>query len=382
MQKSYVVNGKFTVDRMQGIVRYAWEIVKALDGLLDDDLAITLLVPPNAKDVPLFQHIRVDSYGTHTGIQWEQTDLRKYLKTHPDSMCLNLCNVCPLFVQPGITTIHDIMYKVNPSHYKTLRNRVSRYWHMLQYSYIMKHESIILTTSLFTQREIERNYPKAQGKIQVVPASWQHVKSFRPNCHWRERYPFLVPGKFFFSLATRAKNKNGKWIIENARRYPQNVYAIAGKYYEDDTTDIPANVHLLGFISDDDACALMQNCRAFLFPSLYEGFGIPPLEALALGAKVISSDAASLPEVLGGVPSNSSLPWIIRAISKKCSPVNTVRRKPFWNGIAGSAQQRSCLRSCVWEADNSEDVHRQLISFKTAICRQRFTCAESGVSWG
>jgi glycosyltransferase involved in cell wall biosynthesis len=61
----------------------------------------------------------------------------------------------------------------------------------------------------------------------------------------------------------------------------------------------PENVHLLGFISDEDACALIKNCRAFLFPSLYEGFGLPPLEALALGAQVISSNTTSLPEVLG-----------------------------------------------------------------------------------
>ncbi len=75
---------------------------------------------------------------------------------------------------------------------------------------------------------------------------------------------------------------------------------MAGKIYEREYgSDLPQNVILLGFISDEDACALMKNCRAFVFPSLYEGFGLPPLEALALGAQVISSNAASLPEVLG-----------------------------------------------------------------------------------
>lgn len=300
MRKSYVINGKFAAERMQGIVRYAWELVKAMDGLLDDDMDVSLLLPPNAGDVPAFQRIRVESFGTRSGLIWEQTDLRRYLKMHPESMCLNLCNIAPLFVRPGITTIHDIMYKVNPDHYTTLRNRLSRFWHMFQYRYIAEHEKLIPTVSEFSKNEIERYYPKSCGKIHVIPNSWQHVLSYHPSTDWQERYPFLEPGQFFFSLATRAKNKNGKWIIENARRYPENVYAIGGKYYEDDEADIPDNVHLLGFISDEDACALMQNCRAFIFPSLYEGFGLPPLEALALGAKVISSDAASLPEVLGG----------------------------------------------------------------------------------
>ena len=297
MQKKYVINGKFTAERMQGIVRYAWGIVQAMDDLLNNDHEITLLVPPNSGNLPRLQRIKVELYGTRTGMLWEQVDLRKYLRKHPDTLCLNLCNVTPLFVQPGITTIHDIMYRVNPDHYTVLRNRVSRYWHMLQYSYIARHEKLILTVSEFSMGEIERFYPKSCGKIRVIPNGWQHVLSYQPSADWQERYPFLKPGQFFFSLATRAKNKNGKWIIENARRNPQWVYAIGGKYYEEDEMDIPGNVHLLGFISDADACALMQNCRAFIFPSLYEGFGLPPLEALALGAEVIVSDVTSLPEV-------------------------------------------------------------------------------------
>ena len=299
--KKYVINGKYAAERMQGIVRYAREIVSALDELLDNNLEITLLLPPNAKNLPQFQHIQINFYGTHTGILWEQIDLRKYLRKHPDTLCRNLCNVAPLFVQPGITTIHDIMYKVNPDHYTVLRNRVSRYWHMLQYNYIVRHEKVILTVSEFSKREIERFYPKACGKIQVIPDGWQHVLSYQPSDDWQKRYPFLKPGQFFLSLATRAKNKNGKWIVENARRNPQCVYAIGGKYYEEDAADIPANVHILGFISDADACALMQNCCGFIFPSLYEGFGIPPLEALALGVKrIIVSDIPVMHEIFGG----------------------------------------------------------------------------------
>ena len=87
--------------------------------------------------------------------------------------------------------------------------------------------------------------------------------------------------------------------MDNAKCNPGCIYAIAGKYYETDKLEIPENVHMLGFVSDEDACALIKNCRAFIHPSLYEGFGLPPLEALALGAEVIASNVTSLPEVLG-----------------------------------------------------------------------------------
>lgn len=293
-----IINGRFMEDRMQGLVRYARELLSAMDLLIDVPMDITLLIPPTAHDVPDFKKIRVVQAGSRGGIIWEQTVLRKYVRRHRDSFCLNLCNVTPLFVQPGITAILDIMYKVNPSHYTTLRNRISRLWHCLQYSYITRHEKTVITISEFCRKEIESHYPKAKGRIKVVPCAWQHVLAFRESTDWKERYPFLEEKKFFFSLATLSKNKNGRWIMEAAVKNPQETFAVAGKHYETEYTDIPGNVHMLGYISDEDACSLMKHCRAFIFPSIYEGFGLPPIEALALGAEVISSNTSSLPEVL------------------------------------------------------------------------------------
>lgn len=294
-----VINGRFMEDRMQGLVRYARELISAMDPLLGEGDQVILLVPPTAHDIPDYKNIRVVQTGSRGGIVWEQTALRRYVRQHKDCFCLNLCNVAPLFVQPGITAILDIMYKVNPAHYTTLRNRLSRCWHCLQYSYITRHERAVITISDFCKGEIEKHYPAAKGKIKVVPCAWQHVKEYKESTDWRDRYPFLKDGKYYFSIATLAKNKNGKWITETAAKNPDGTFAMAGKHYETEYDEIPANVHMLGYISDEDACALIKHCKAFIFPSIYEGFGLPPLEALALGAEVISSDRTSLPEVLG-----------------------------------------------------------------------------------
>lgn len=296
----YVINGKFMADPQMGIVRYGREIVKAMDALPDTSGdEITLLLPPDAKHIPQLKRIQAVVYGRHTGILWEQFSLRRYVREHPRALCVNLCNVAPFFVRPGLTVIHDIMYRVNPAHYTSARNRLSRLWHMLQYRYLTGHEKQIITDSAYSRGEIEKYYPRARNKIQVIPCAWQHVTAFTASEDWQTRYPFLRPGAYYFSLATLAKNKNGWWIIEAAKRNPDCVFAIAGRHYEAEAIALPGNVHMLGFVTDSDACALITHCRAFVYPSLYEGFGLPPLEALALGASVISSNATSLPEVLG-----------------------------------------------------------------------------------
>lgn len=336
--KSVIINGRFMEERMQGIVRYARELTKALDPIITDELNITLLIPPDAHDVPEYENIKVMQIGTCGGIRWEQTALRKYLKSHPDTFCLNLCNVTPLLVQPGITAVHDIMYKVRPDYYTSLRNRISRLWHCLQYAYIAKHERKIITVSNFSKTEIEKTYPAVNGKVEVIPDAWQHVKEYIESSDWQERFPFLKDKQFFFSLATLSKNKNGRWIMEAAKKNPDAVFAVGGKHYETEYTELPTNVHMLGFVSDEDACALMKHCKAFIFPSLYEGFGLPPLEALALGAEVISSNTTSLPEVLGSsvhyIDPNNTDVIIDNLLTEKVGDRNATLAQYEWSASA------------------------------------------------
>ena len=112
--------------------------------------------------------------------------------------------------------------------------------------------------------------------------------------------PHLAKGEYFYTLTSANKNKNAEWVLRAARLNPDRQFVISGKGLEGiaDFKEYP-NVIYTGFASDRTAKALMKHCKAFLFPSYYEGFGIPPLEALSTGAQIIVSERASLPEIFG-----------------------------------------------------------------------------------
>ncbi len=119
-----------------------------------------------------------------------------------------------------------------------------------------------------------------------------------------ENTPKLQNG-FYFTLGSLSKRKNLKWILDYAKKNPDDLFAISGKPLNDlipnelDQLKELKNIIFLGYLTDGQVKTLMSKCKAFIFPSYYEGFGIPPLEALSVGAKIIVSKAACLPEIYG-----------------------------------------------------------------------------------
>ena len=93
--------------------------------------------------------------------------------------------------------------------------------------------------------------------------------------------------------------------MQHAELYPDELFVISGAMLKNvippelEKIKLLKNIILAGYLSDGEVKALMQKCKAFVFPSYFEGFGLPPLEALACGASVIISNAASLPEIYG-----------------------------------------------------------------------------------
>lgn len=298
--KKIVFDGQVYAQRMTGQYRYADELLKALDGMIGKD-EFEIVVPEYVDIEGKFKNIKVVKYGKVKGLLWTQTSLPMYLIKHR-ARSLGFCNITPL-IHPGITAVLDIAYKVLTDEYKNLYGRASSLWHRLNYYAAAKSGYPIITISEFCKEQISEVYKVPAKRIGVVPCSWEHILAVGEDESLFEEYPTIQKGRYFFALGSLEERKNFKWIVGQAKRNPAETFVIAGGSVKNSSEKLDLsgidNLIFVGYISDEQIKSLMKNCKAFLFPSTFEGFGIPPLEALAMGAPVISSNTASMPEVLG-----------------------------------------------------------------------------------
>lgn len=299
--RGYVIDGLFLTQRTTGIQRYAYELTCELDKILEPNI-VEILIPQSANIDVTYTNIKVVRYGALHGIPWQQVNFTRYARKNKLN-CICLTNVLPILYPHGIVAIHDVSYKANPQFFTSKRDRLSALWHRLNYWRAAHSLMKIITVSEFSKLEITRYYGIDPNRITVIYNAWQHMNRIHAARDTFERYPRLNKGEYYFSMSTLAANKNFKWILYAAKNNPEKQFAIAGggklkgAAEAEGFANLP-NIQFLGYVSDEDAKALMCNCKAFLFPTLYEGFGIPPLEAIACGAKnIIVSDTPCMREI-------------------------------------------------------------------------------------
>lgn len=301
--KNYVINGSFLLEPALGVQRYAAEITKEMDKLLpeyQERLSLTIVVPQTERLEELQQryaNILVVPFGVGGGRAWEQVTFVRFLrKKKAKAVCL--CNTVPLLARGGLACIHDIVFQTHPEYFTEPGDWHEILFRKLMYAHAFHTADQIVTVSHFSKNEILENYKVKNPDICVAGNAWQHFDRMDIDETIFAEEPRIVRGEYYYYLASLAPNKNLTWILNNAKKNPDRIYVLSGRPLGDASGVAElSNVICTGFVSDARAKALMKHCRAFLFPSTYEGFGIPPMEALCMGAKIVLGDIPSLREI-------------------------------------------------------------------------------------
>ena len=217
---------------------------------------------------------------------------------------------CPT---PVVVSVHDVSFLEHPEYF-TRDRAIQLRWTVRR---TVRAAAKVLTGCEFSKQAILRAYSDLdERKVVVVP--YAASPEFRPlprataQTAVLERFQFSGP--FILNVGDLQPRKNQIGLIKAfaklVRAYPQikHKLALAGKdtWFADRVREaardsgVADRIHFFGFVTDDDLLRLYNACDLFVFPSFYEGFGLPALEAMACGRAVVCSSASALPEVVDG----------------------------------------------------------------------------------
>jgi glycosyltransferase involved in cell wall biosynthesis len=296
-----VLNGRFLAQVHTGVQRYGAETVLALDRLLaaDDSLGarldVVLAVPDDASALPLqvIPQVRLPGRGSH---RWEQWSLWRFSR---GSYVVNFNYSGPLLKRQQLITVHDATVRAMPQAFSL----AYRWFHNAMVSVLGRTVDRVMTVSEFSADELARWFGLARGGILVGREGGEHAVLAADDAAVLRKHR-LERGRFILGVGSVKPNKNFGLIGRAVQLLAPCPWTVAIAGAKDigifrDASILPAGFKFLGFVPDDELSALYRNAAWFVFPSLYEGFGLPAVEAMANGCPVLAARAASIPEVCG-----------------------------------------------------------------------------------
>lgn len=303
MKKIYI-NGRFLSQKVTGVQRYAFELIRAIDAQLSErpnlrvHRVFVLLVPSNVEQLPTFDYISVQRVGRLTGHLWEQLELPFFSR---DGLLVGFCNTGPILKREQIVTFCDAsVYRV-PEAYSLL----FRLWYRTLFSVIGSRAKGILTISDFSRDELVACCGITPEKFMVTYPGIDH-HGWSGECEEASSEFMCTNARpYVLAVSSMSPHKNFRALIEAVVLLGETNFdvIIAGgtnpTVFKAADISLPTTVKHVGYVSDNELKSLYSQAACFIYPSLYEGFGLPPLEAMSSGCPVIVAHAGALPEVCG-----------------------------------------------------------------------------------
>ncbi|WP_170235008.1 glycosyltransferase family 4 protein [Croceicoccus sediminis] len=283
------LNARFTGQPMTGVQRAAHELGRRLISMRSDVVALAAAPPAPEYDLP------VTVVPGLSGHAWEQATLPR--RVGRSDLLVGLGGTGPVTLSRQIVMIHDVNYLLGPDAYSR-RFRIA--YRAIQ-SVLMKRAAIC-TVSHWSARQIAKAFDVEESRIAVIPNAADHILSTAPD-PGAPRTLGLADRPYVLCVGSANPNKNFATALAAyaALDDPEFDLVIVGggdaRIFAGSTLSSHPRVHRLPRISDGALRTVMEEAKGFLMPSLLEGFGIPAIEAMALGTSVIAADAAALPEV-------------------------------------------------------------------------------------
>jgi glycosyltransferase involved in cell wall biosynthesis len=257
-----------------------------------------------------FQRVRVDAPTRPLRLAWEQAVLPVLTRTHALDILHSPHHTTPMLPVhcPRVVTVHDITFSLFPQRYGAVR----RLYMQAATSLSHRVADAIIVPSESVREDLCRHFGARRDRVHVV----YEGSRFRAQCdptrtgEIRARYSRGIP--YILNVGSLEPGKNQVTLVRAFKQlrdsgYPHNL-VIAGqaawKYAPllstIDRLELRDCVMLPGYVPDEDLPALYASADVFAFPSMYEGFGLPVVEAMACGAPVVCSDRPAMPEIANG----------------------------------------------------------------------------------